>query len=64
MEQHLQTIVNPNTDPGRLFLEARPHHLRQAWELVLRVYRESSDDAAMRGAIERAEAMARKFAKA
>jgi hypothetical protein len=62
MDQHLQTIVDPSSDAGRQFLQARMHHLRQAWELVLRIYRESGEDEVMCGAIERADAMMRKFA--
>ncbi|MEX2244580.1 MAG: hypothetical protein WD716_12120 [Fimbriimonadaceae bacterium] len=62
MEQHLETIVDPASDSGRQFLQARVHHLRQSWELVFRVYRESGEDEIVRGAIERADAMMRKFA--
>jgi hypothetical protein len=64
MQQHLQTIVDPKTDAGQMFLEARLHHLSRGWELVTRVYRMSGDEQAFRGAIERADAMQRRFAQA
>jgi hypothetical protein len=64
MEQHLMTIVDPDSDAGRSFLEARPHHLSRAWEIVTRVYRAAGDEAAFRSAIERADRMQRRFTQA
>ncbi len=64
MEQHLATYVDPKTDSGNAFLQARSHHLRAAWDLVLRIYQQAGDDAAMRSAIERADAMMRRFVTA
>ncbi len=64
IEQHMQTVVDPNTDAGRLFIEARPFHVKRAWEIVVRIYRESGDEKAFRAAIERSDAMLRRFAAA
>jgi hypothetical protein len=35
---HMRTIVDPKTEPGKLFLFARPHHVRKAWETVIQLY--------------------------
>lgn len=64
MQQHLLTVVDPQTEAGRLFLEARPYHVQKAWEVVLRVYRLHGDQQMFRDAIERADAMQRRFAQA
>ena len=39
--QHEQTIVDPNTDGGREFLIARPHHIQRAWEEAALLYESS-----------------------
>ncbi len=62
--QHLQTIVDPQSEAGRLFIQARRYHLRQAWFAVIRLYRSADDDEAMRAAIGRSETMMRRFASA
>lgn len=64
ISQHLATVVDPKTDSGMAFLQARFHHIQSAWEIILRVYRQEGDEAAMRGAIERADTMMRRFASA
>ncbi len=38
IQQHQQVIVDPNTDAGRAFLAARPHHVQVAWETVLELF--------------------------
>lgn len=38
IRQHEETIVDPNTDAGRNFLIARPHHIFRAWKLVSELY--------------------------
>ena len=47
--QHESVIVDPNTDAGRNFLLASPHHIRRAWELAAKLYQVSGhpDQAAM-----------------
>ncbi|MCH8977872.1 MAG: hypothetical protein IH945_01340 [Armatimonadetes bacterium] len=62
--QHLQTIVDSQSDAGRLFMQARRYHLRQAWFAIIRLYRSEQDDEAMRAAIGRSETMMRRFASA
>jgi hypothetical protein len=62
MAQHLQTYVDPKTDVGRAFLTARRHHIKTGWDLVLHIYQEAGDPAAMRSAIERQDQMMRRFA--
>ncbi len=63
IEQHLLTNVDPSTEAGALFLEARPHHLSRAWEVIVRIYRETGDEQMFRAAIERSDAMMRRFAQ-
>jgi hypothetical protein len=38
IQQHQQVLVDPNTDAGRDFLLARPHHIQHAWEEAARIY--------------------------
>lgn len=37
--QHELTIVDPNNVPGRMFLIAKPHHLKVGWKKVVDLYR-------------------------
>lgn len=60
--QHLQTVVDPNSDSGKAFILTRFHHLREAWSMIVRIYRINGDRAEMRGAINRSEKMLRMFA--
>ena len=62
MAQHLQTYVDPTTNVGIGFLNARQHHLKIGWDLVLRIYQENGKQDAMRAAIERADKMMSRFA--
>jgi tetratricopeptide (TPR) repeat protein len=41
IEQHMRTIVDPNTKPGEDFLRARPVHVRKAWLLAAQAYRDA-----------------------
>lgn len=36
--QHQQVLIDPNTDAGRDFLLARPHHIHRAWEMAADLY--------------------------
>lgn len=38
VEQHLQTVVDTSTDPGKAFMQARPFHIRNAYDLASRLY--------------------------
>ncbi|MCH7946138.1 MAG: hypothetical protein IIC73_09030 [Armatimonadetes bacterium] len=60
----MQTIVDPQSEAGRLFMQARRYHLRQAWFAIIRLYLSEDDDEAMRAAIGRSETMMRRFASA
>ena len=62
--QHLLTIVDAESEAGRLFMQARRYHLRKAWFAIIRLYRSEDDDEAMRAAIGRSETMMRRFATA
>lgn len=64
MAQHLMTYVDPTTDVGKAFLNARSHHINAGWDVVLRIYNQLGDQAAMRAAIERADKMMSRFAAA
>jgi hypothetical protein len=64
MSQHLLTVVDPESEAGLRFLEARPHHLSRAWEIVVRIYRGTGDENLFRGAIERSDSMMSRFAQA
>ena len=41
IEQHKQTVVNPKIPAGKLFILARPHHIKKAWEKVYKLYNDS-----------------------
>jgi hypothetical protein len=49
--QHEAVIVNPNTDAGRNFLLARPHHIRRAWNEAALLYSSSGRQDLARDAI-------------
>lgn len=38
IQQTQETKVNPDSEGGRLFLQARPHHVRNAWGMVVELY--------------------------
>ncbi|MBS1704463.1 MAG: hypothetical protein JST40_01205 [Armatimonadetes bacterium] len=38
VQQHLKTVVDPSTRPGRDFLRARSHHIRNAFDLAISLY--------------------------
>ncbi len=44
IQQHLETIVDPRTIPGRMFLLARRHHIHNAWDKVIDLYRKSGEN--------------------
>jgi len=44
IQQHEETIVDPNSDGGRDFLIARPHHIRRAWEQAALLYDSAGKD--------------------
>lgn len=38
IQQHEQTVVNPSTDPGKIFLLAKPHHIYDAYKAAIELY--------------------------
>jgi hypothetical protein len=52
-----RTIVDPNTEPGKAFLLARPHHLRNAWNRILELYFAADKPDEARAAAARRDAM-------
>ena len=61
MAQHLLTVVDPESEAGSRFLEARAHHISRAWEIVVRIYRGTGDENLFRGAIDRSDSMMSRF---
>lgn len=55
--QHQRVRVNRRTDAGRLFLQAKPHHIRRAWQEIIRLYEAIGDQKGAALARERAVAM-------
>lgn len=63
-EQHLLTVVDPESVSGSAFIMSRRHHLREAWRAILRVYRSQGDIDKLRAAIQRSDKAMRRFASA
>ncbi|HXH60415.1 MAG TPA: hypothetical protein VNI20_03565 [Fimbriimonadaceae bacterium] len=61
IDQHMHTIVDPETEAGKDFMRARHYHVRRAWEAVIRIYRMQGTDEQLRSAIEQSDEMLRKF---
>jgi tetratricopeptide (TPR) repeat protein len=54
--EHEQNVVNPSTEAGKMFLLARPAHVRRAWSMVVTLY----NNANRPDLAQKAEAEARK----
>lgn len=57
IDKHMATVVDPKTEPGQMFLAARPHHVRNAWRTVVDLYAKSGKDEEARQALQRSEAV-------
>jgi hypothetical protein len=57
IKKHMDTVVDPETEPGQMFLVARPHHVRNAWRLVIELYAKAGKDEDARQALARSEEM-------
>ncbi|MEZ5163620.1 MAG: tetratricopeptide repeat protein [Fimbriimonadaceae bacterium] len=57
IDQHNQVVVDENLDPGKVFLEARSSHIRNAWQEVFRIYITNDARDELLKAQERARAM-------
>ena len=55
IKQHEQVLVDPNTDAGRDFLLARPHHIQRAWEEAALLYQAAGKDDQARQAMDEAQ---------
>jgi hypothetical protein len=55
IKQHEQVIVDPNTDAGRDFLLARPHHIQRAWEEAAFLYQAAGKDDLAQQAMDEAQ---------
>lgn len=53
IDQHLQTVIDPETEAGRVFLVAKWHHIRKAWEMVIELYREAGNEEEAQKALQR-----------
>lgn len=50
---HERTIVDPETEAGRMFMYARPSHIRNAWLLIEKLYEDAGRPDQARNARER-----------
>ena len=57
IEKHMATVVDPKTEPGQMFLAARPHHVRNAWRTIIDLYAKAGKDEEARRALQRSEAV-------
>lgn len=55
--QHMQVVVDANTEEGKAFLATKWHHIGKAWDLVIALYREAGNDELAQKAFEKATAM-------
>lgn len=55
--KHMNTVVDPNTEAGKAFLFARPHHVRAAWQLIVELYAKAGKNAEATAALSRGEQM-------
>jgi len=55
--KHMATVVDPKTEPGKMFLMARPYHVRNAWRTVVELYAKAGKDEEARKALARSEEM-------
>jgi tetratricopeptide (TPR) repeat protein len=51
---HEDTMVDPESEAGKLFLFARPHHIASAWTKVIELYQAAGEDELAKQAVERA----------
>ena len=50
------TVVDANSESGKVFLAARNHHLQKAWDKVMKLYTASSRTDLARAALQKSEA--------
>ncbi|MBC8063254.1 MAG: hypothetical protein H7Y17_00365 [Chlorobia bacterium] len=57
IKKHMATVVDPKSEPGQMFLVARPHHVRNAWRMIVELYAKAGKDEEARQALARSEEM-------
>lgn len=57
IDKHMKTQVDLKSDAGRMFIIARPHHVRNAWRKIVELYAKAGKDAEARAALQRGEDM-------
>jgi tetratricopeptide (TPR) repeat protein len=62
IDQHTQAVIDVSEERGRQFLQAKPFHLRAAWNRLAQLQRELGNWEEARTAIEEADAMSQDFA--
>ncbi len=60
INQHMLVYVDPTTDGGQAFLSAMPRHLDNAWDEVMKLYRDADRDDLMQEAFNRRREQDRK----
>ena len=64
IDQHTKVEVDPSTDAGKAFLQAKPFHIQNAWSLAIRLYSDAGKSEMAREAIERRDKMIKRFGNA
>lgn len=54
--QEEQTLVDPNSQAGKMFLLAKHRHIRNAWEAIIQLYRDAKRDDLVANVMTRAKA--------
>ena len=57
IDQHMQVVIDENSEEGKAFLVAKWHHIGKAWNLVVELYREAGQDEFAQKALERGTQM-------
>ena len=57
IDQHMQVVIDANSEEGIAFLAAKWHHIGKAWQLVVELYREAGQDVLAIKALERGAQM-------
>jgi hypothetical protein len=57
ISKHMETVVDPKSDPGKMFLMARPYHVRNAWKTIFQLYTKAGKEDEARKSLERSEKM-------
>lgn len=60
---HMGTIVDVNSEAGKMFILARPTHIQRAWSWVITLYRNANQPAEAEAAAKRAQAMIAQFGR-